>query len=152
MCYFVRFVLLFAWLGTANALTPLPDNSQSFFAGEWSGTGEHGAYCYLKLRPDGWGWVLIDGGAGDWLGARMQWRNEHQALRVEEIIPLPSSYQLRILPLERFVLTTGFNQSLMLIWNVRSSGCQLQKIEMTARHLDRARRAIEGLMTSESRQ
>ncbi|MDP2823967.1 MAG: hypothetical protein Q8O52_14990 [Sulfuritalea sp.] len=149
MRYFIRLTLLFAWLGTANALTPPPDNSPGFFAGEWAGTGEQGSYCYLKLSADGWGWVLIDGGSGDWLGARIQWRNRQQALQVEKIIPLPASPQLRIMPLGKFVLSCGFNQSLRLNWSDQSGGCQLQKIETTARHLVRARSAIEGLPPGE---
>jgi hypothetical protein len=150
MRYFIGLILLFAWLATAHALTPLPDNSPSFFSGEWAGTGEHGTYCYLNLSADGRGWVLIDGGAGDWLGARMQWRNRQQALQVEKIIPLPASPQLRVMPLGTFVLSGGFNQSLRLTWNKQSGGCQLQKIETTARHRMRARSAIEGLLPGES--
>ncbi|WP_041193559.1 hypothetical protein [Candidatus Symbiobacter mobilis] len=149
MRYFIGFIMFFAWLVTADALTPLPDNSPSFFSGEWAGTGEQGTYCYLNLSADGWGWVLIDGGAGDWLGARMQWRNRQQALQVEKIIPLPTSTQLRVMPLGKFVLGSGFNQSLMLTWNEQSGGCQLQKIETTARHLIRARSAIESLLQRE---
>ena len=72
MRYFAGLVMVFTLWGTAHALTPLPDTSPSFFSGEWAGAGEQGTYCYLNLSADGWGWVLIDGGAGDWLGARMQ--------------------------------------------------------------------------------
>ena len=151
MRYFIYLVIIFSWLGTANALTPLPDSSPGFFAGEWAGTGEQGAYCYLNLGADGWGWVLIDGGTGDWLGARMQWRNLQQALQVEKIIPLPASTQRRIMPLAKFVLRSGFNQSLSLTWNAQSSGCQLQKIRTTAAHLNRARSLIEGLSQGESK-
>jgi len=146
MRYFIGLVLVFVWVGTAKALTPLPDNSSSFFSGEWAGTGNYGAYCYLNLSADGWGWVLIDGGTGDWLGARMQWRNQQQSLQVEQIIPLRESPQLRVMPLEKFVLSSGFNQSLKLTWNEPSGGCQLQKIETSARHLLGARKAIESLM------
>jgi hypothetical protein len=147
---FIRLVVLLAWLGTANALTPVLDSSLGFFSGEWAGTGEHGTYCYLKLSSDGWGLVLIDGGSGDWLGARMQWRNRHQTLQVENIIPLPASPQLRIIPLGKFTLSSGFNQSLGLNWSEQSGGCHLQQIETTARHLSRARSAIEGLPPLES--
>jgi len=45
----------------------------------------------------------------------------------------------------RFVLVSGMNQSLTLTWNEQSTGCQLQKVETTARHLKRARSAIDGL-------
>jgi hypothetical protein len=138
-------------VGTANALTPRPDNSPDFFSGEWAGHGEHGSYCYLKLNTDGSGWVLIDGGAGDWLGAGMQWRNRQQTLQVEKSIPVRASAQLRVMPLAKFSLISGFNQSLQLTWNQRSGGCQLQKIETTVGHLNRARTAIEGLLSGEKR-
>jgi hypothetical protein len=151
MRYFIVLVMIFAWLVPANALTPLPDSSPSFFSGEWAGTGEQGTYCYLNLSADGWGWVLIAGGAGDWLGARMQWRNQQQALQVVKIIPLPFSSQRRIMPLTIFVLRSGFNQSLSLTWNAQSSSCQLQKIETTADHLNRARSLIDGLPQGESK-
>ena len=146
---FIRLALFLACLGTANALTPPLDNSPGFFAGEWAGTGEQGSYCYLKLNTDGWGWVLVDGGAGDWHGARIQWRNRQQALQVEKITPLAASAQLRIMPLEKFGLSTGFNQSLRLNWNEQSGVCQMQKIETTARNLFRARGAIEALPQGE---
>jgi hypothetical protein len=151
MRYCLGLVLVFSCLGTAQALTPLPDNSPGFFAGEWAGTGAHGSYCYLKLTADGWGWVLIDGGSGDWLVARMKWRNRQQALQVERIIPLPASPQLRVMPLEKFVLASTFNQSLRLTWSTQPGDCQLQKVETTAGHLVRARGAIEGLLSGEGR-
>jgi hypothetical protein len=151
MRYIIRFTMIFALLGTANALTPLPDSSPGFFAGEWAGTGERGAYCYLNLGADGSGSVLIDGGSGDWLGARIQWRNVKQSLQIEKIIPLPASAQQRIMPLADFVLSSKFNQSLSLTWNKQSTGCQLQKIETLAHHLDRARFAINGLPQGESK-
>jgi len=151
MRYFIGLVILFAWFETANALTPLPDSSPSFFSGEWAGTGEHGTYCYLNLSADGWGWVLIDGGSGDWLGARMQWRNRQQALQIEKIIPLQVSIQLRVMPLEKFVLSSGFNQTLRLTWNEKSGCCHLQKIGTTAQHLMRARRTIDGLQSGKMR-
>jgi len=150
MRYFLPLAILMAWTGIASALSPPPDNSPGIFSGEWAGTGEHGSYCYLNLNDDGWGWVLIDSGAGDWLGARVQWHNRQQALEVEKIIPLPASTQLRVMPLGTFVLSGGFNQSLRLIWNEQSGGCHLQKVEATARHLVRARSAIEGLLPRES--
>ena len=146
MGYFIGIILVVVWLGTANALTPLPDNSPGFFSGEWAGTGHHGAYCYLNLSADGSGWVLIDAGAGDWLGARMQWRNQQQALHVEQITPLPASPQLRVLPLEKFVLSSGFNQSLKLTWNDPSGGCHLQKTDTAARHLLGARKTLESVL------
>ncbi|RFC37053.1 MAG: hypothetical protein DID92_2727743361 [Candidatus Nitrotoga sp. SPKER] len=146
MHYSTGLILFVFGLGSASALTPPLDNFPSFFAGEWAGTGEKGSYCYLNLGVDGWGLVLIDGGVGDWLGARMQWRNLHQTLQVEKVVPLAISIQQRIMPLKTFLLRSEFNQSLSLTWNAEASGCQLQKIETTAHQLNRARNTIEGLL------
>lgn len=147
MRYFVGLALIIVWLGTAEALTPLPDPSPGFFSGEWAGNGQQGAYCYLNLSADGWGWMLIDGGTGDWLGTRMQWRNQQQSLQVEQVIPLQASAQLRVLPLEKFVLSSGLNQSLKLTWNEPSGSCHLHKLDATARHLLGARKTLEGLIS-----
>jgi len=151
MRHFIGLILFFACLGNASALTPPLDTSPGLFVGEWAGTGERGSYCYLNLGADGGGVVLIDGGTGDWLGARVQWRNRQQTIQVEKVIPLPVSTQRRIMPLETFVLRGGFNQSLSLTWNAQSSACQLQKVETTARHLNRARNAIEGLLQEDNK-
>lgn len=141
-------MLLLGSVGSASALTPLPDNSPEFFAGEWVGAGENGSYCYLTLgtAADGvlLGTVLVDGGSGDWLGAQVRWRNQQQRLVVEAITPLPFSAERRIMPMERFELRTGLNQSLSLHWNAHVAGCQLQKLDAMARHLGRARAAFEG--------
>lgn len=144
-------LLILAALGPSHALTPLPDLSQDFFAGEWTGNGENGAACYLLLSPDGSGTVLIDGGSGDWLAARLQWRNDRQTLRVVQSVPMSVSPQERLGPLETFVLITGMNRSLRLTWNGQSTGCQLQKIETAARHLARAREALRSLGPKEKR-
>lgn len=141
-------MLLLASVGSASALTPLPDNSPEFFAGEWVGAGENGSYCYLTLgtAADGvlLGTALVDGGSGDWLGAQVRWRNQQQRLVVEAITPLPFSAERRIMPMERFELRTGLNQSLSLHWNAHGTGCQLQKLDAMARHLSRARAALAG--------
>jgi hypothetical protein len=140
-------ILLLAAMGSASALTPLPDRSAEFFAGEWVGTGDNGSYCYLNLsiKADGrlLGTVLIDGGAGDWLGAQVRWRNQQQGLAIEEITPLPFSARQRLMPLETFELHTGLNRSLGLHWNAHDAGCHLQKLDAMARHLDHAREALE---------
>ncbi len=88
--------------------------------------------------------MLIDGGAGDWLGAQLRWRNHQQRLVVERITPLPFSAQRRIMPLASFELRTGLNQSLSVHWNAHGRSWQLQKLDAMARHLGRARAAIEG--------
>lgn len=130
------------------ASSPPPDNSPGLFSGEWAGTGAQSAYCYLKMDADGRGLVLIDGGTGDWLGARIHWRNRHQALEIEKIIPLQTSSQLRIMPLEHFTLNAGFNQSLHLSWSKTSDGCYLQKIEASQDRLANARNVMNKLRSS----
>lgn len=148
----VRFAvsLLFsAWAWLAQAQSPPPDSSPGFFAGEWAGTGSQGSYCYLNLSPDGWGWVLVDGGAGDWLGARLRWHNRQQSLQVDEIIPVQPSTELRVMRMGQFVLGGGFNQSLRLSWKELPGGCELQKVESTAARLSRARTALKGLRPAE---
>ena len=141
--------LLWIGLGSANALTPLHDKSPGFFAGEWTGSGEHGSTCYVKLGADGLGWVLIDGGSGDWMGAKMQWHNRKQTLQLDKITPLGASPRLRTLPLQKFVLASGFNRSLKLTWNEGSASCQMQHLERAERHLERARSAMEGVLADE---
>jgi hypothetical protein len=143
--YVAGLVLFLGWQGVAVAVTPPLDNTPGFFSGEWAGSGESGSYCYMSLEADGSGLVLIDGGAGDWLGARLKWRNRQQTLQVESIIPLSVSPQRRIMPLETFALRSGFNQSLSLSWSRGVAGCQLQKVEATARHLERAREAVKAV-------
>lgn len=145
----VRCLLLCSWIGTAYAQSPPPDRSPAAYAGEWVGAGELGSYCYVALQPDGWGRVLVDGGSGDWLGARIQWRNLRHTLVVDKVIPSLHSPHLRILPLETLVLRSGFNQSMSLTWNGRSGACQLQRSEKTQAQLARARSASEALQALE---
>ena len=145
----MRIALLLVCVGSAHALTPLPDSSPGFFAGEWSGIGEHGRYCYMTLLADGRGWVLVDAGSGDWLGARMQWRNRRQALEVDKIVPLAASPQRRVMPLQKLELRSGVNQSLALTWGAPAAGCHLQKVDAAARHLERARNAMQSLPADE---
>jgi hypothetical protein len=141
--------LLSCGIHPAKAQSPPPDTSPGFFAGEWAGTGVHGSYCYVKLTADGLGWVLIDGGSGDWSGSSIQWRNRQQSLQIDNAVPLHTSAQRRIMPLEDFVLSSEFNQSLSLTWNTPGGSCHLQRIESTANHLSQARSAIAGLPPAE---
>ena len=141
-------VVFFVFAETANALTPLLDSSPDFFSGEWSGTGAQGTYCYINMKVDGRGVVLIDNGAGDWVGAQIQWRNQKQTLDVEKITPLPISSEFRDMPLERFKLSSEFNQSVKLTWGSHSSSCYLQKIDTTANHLTRARNVSNKIPSS----
>lgn len=141
----MRAMAFVALCHTAQAQSPPPDTSRGFFAGEWTGSGAHGSYCYLKLNADGHGWVLIDGGAGDWMGAAIQWRNRQQSLQVDTVVPMRASPQRRVMPLELFVLRSEFNASLSLTWGGAAGACHLQRLDASARHLDRAQRVIEDL-------
>jgi hypothetical protein len=144
----IGIVLVVILAQPAFALTPLPNSSPEFFAGEWAGSGEHGTYCYLNLSADGRGWALIDrDGVGNWFGAKIQWRNRQQTLEVEQVTPLPASPQLRILPLSALSVQTGFNQSLQLSWGKPSDSCHVQKIETTADRLTQARGTIKQLQS-----
>ena len=148
MRYTTVIAVVLVFLTTARALTPRLDESSDFFAGEWSGNAAQGGYCYLNLRADGHGWVLIDAGSGDWLGARIDWHNQRQAVAVEKITPLPNTMQLRVMPVSGLTLTTEFNRSLALSWGQPASSCQLQKIEAAAQHLMQARALVATLRTS----
>lgn len=141
----LRIALLVSCVVAACALTPLPDQSAALFAGEWAGTGEAGSWCYAKLQTDGTGWLLVDGGSGDWLGARLQWSNQRQSLQVEKLTPMAASPQRRIMPLEKVRFASGFNQALAVVWSERSAACQLQRIDAAELKLKRAREALEGL-------
>lgn len=151
MRFFVHLVLLLSTIGSAGASTPPVDQSAALFAGEWAGGGEHGSYCYVKLDADGQGVVLIDGGAGDWLGARLQWRNAQQNVQVDKIIPLAASPRLRIMPLETFAFSAGFNQSLSLSWSTQVGACQLTRTENEARHLASARATVDALASEQDK-
>lgn len=133
----------------AEAQSPQPDTSASFFSGEWTGTGDHGSFCYVGLTVEGFGWVLVDAGAGDWSGAGIKWRNRRQSLQIDKLMPFRASPQRRIMPLEGFVLRSEFNQSLSLTWTTPSGSCHLQRIETVASQLGRARRAISDLPPGE---
>ena len=141
--------MLGSGMPSASAQSPPLDNSPSFFSGEWTGTGERGSYCYVKLGVDGTGWVLVDAGVGDWSGAKVEWQNKQQSLRIGKIVPLRASTQRRLMPLERFELRSEFNQSLSLSWTTQSGSCHLQRMETTERRLNRARSAIVDLPPGE---
>lgn len=141
-----------AGIRSAGAQSPPPDNSPGFFSGEWTGTGPQGSYCYVNLKADGSGLVLIDGGAGDWSSARIRWQNRQQSLQVDKSVPVRASPQRRLWPLERFELRSDFNESLSLTWIAPTGRCHLQRIESTARRLNRARSAIKDLPPSDGAQ
>lgn len=145
MRYLLGLIFYFAWLGSVSGRSPPPDHSPAMFAGEWAGAGERGSYCYVKLEPDGQGLVLVNGGTGDWVGARMQWHNQQQSPQVDKIFPLAASTQWRTMPLEKFVFNAGFNQALSLTWSAQFGPCQLQRTDDAARQLARARNVADAL-------
>ncbi|HNI58236.1 MAG TPA: hypothetical protein PKZ00_11705, partial [Elusimicrobiota bacterium] len=59
--------------------------------------------------------------------------------------------RVRLGPLTNYTLSAGMNQSLRLAWNGSTCGCQLQKIETTARQLARAREALKALESPDNR-
>lgn len=123
----------------ASAQSPPLSQAPDFFAGEWTGTGPQGSYCYMALRPDGSGHVMVNGGAGDWMGAGIRWQNQRESLRVTQLTPWPVKPRLRTMALASFVLQSGFNQSLRLQWRAPDQACELQRQTQSERQLERAR-------------
>lgn len=134
-----------ACIGSAGAQAPPPDQGTGLFAGEWTGIGEGGAHCYLKLDSNGQGWVLIDAGAGDLLGAQLRWRNQHQSLQIDDVKPVGASPRLRTMPLAKFSAVSGFNRSLRLDWRTPSGTCHMQRTDVSAYQLSHARDVVEKL-------
>lgn len=113
-------------VGQATALTPLLDVRADYFVGDWLGTGGDDSYCFVRLRQDGSGTVLVSGASGDWFGAQVRWRNERQTLRVVEVLPLAANPRRRLMPLPQLTLTSGMNRTAQLSWNTRISPCELR--------------------------
>jgi hypothetical protein len=143
--------LLSAGVASASAQSPPLDNSRGFFAGEWTGQGEQGSFCYVSLKADGSGVVLIDPGAGDWSGASIQWQNRGQSLQIDKRAPLRASPERRIMPLNDFGLRSEFNRSLSLTWTPKGE-CHLLQVEAIADRLTRAREAVRTLPPSDAAQ
>jgi hypothetical protein len=145
MAVFRSLLLLIAAIGAgpATALTPLPDGRPGFFAGDWVGTGADDVYCFVRLQADGSGTVLVEGGSGDWLGARIQWRNERQHVVLVDVSPLPFDPGRRLMPLSRLLLSSGVNRTLQLRWSDRRSACELQWQVDVQHRTDQARKLLE---------
>lgn len=137
--------IILACIGNVGAQAPPPDQSADLFAGEWAGIGEGGTHCYLKLDVNGRGWVLIDGGAGDLVGAHLRWHNQRQGLQIDQITPIVASPRLRTMPLTQLNLLSGFNRSLKL--EVPSGTCQLQRTNVSAYQLAHARDVVAKLQS-----
>ncbi|MBK7422092.1 MAG: hypothetical protein IPJ48_02755 [Propionivibrio sp.] len=104
--------------------------SSRLFAGDWIGTGADDQLCFIRLQPDGNGTVLVSSASGDWLGARIRWRNQRQSLVLIEVSPevslFPAEPARRLMPLSGLTLRSGINQTLQLKPGERSPVCELQ--------------------------
>lgn len=139
------FTLLAALAASSSpALTPPLDNRPSFFAGDWIGTGADDQLCFIRLQPDGNGTVLVSNASGDWLGARIRWRNQRQSMELievsPEVSPFPAEPHRRLMPLSGLTLRSGINQTLQLKPGERSPVCELQL------HNNVLRRAVQAGM------
>lgn len=148
-------VALFALLGASSslALTPPMDNRPSFFSGDWIGTGTQDMFCFIRLQQDGHGTVLVSGASGDWLGARIRWRNQHQSMLLMEVSPLPAEPGRRLMPLSRLTLHSGINQTLQLQMGEHPV-CELQLHNKVLRSARQAEMLIDNpteIRTSNSR-
>jgi hypothetical protein len=132
--------VVFALLGgisaaSVHAQSPPLDNSPAFFAGDWIGTGAQDNFCFMRLRPDGSGTVLAMGAAGDWLGARIRWRNQHQNIVVMAVYPLPGDPRRRLAPLTQLSLSKGFGTTIQLKLNKNNPLCELQRRASVQRNM-----------------
>ena len=110
----------------ATATTPLPDGRPEFFVGDWAGTAGEDSFCFMRLKNDGSGTVLLSGASGDWFGATIRWRNERQVLKLVSAVPLPADPQRRLMALPRLTLSSGMNRTARLGWEGHASPCELQ--------------------------
>jgi hypothetical protein len=121
-------VLLGGFVATnGHTQSPPLDGSPAFFSGDWMGTGAQDNFCFMRLGPDGTGTVLAMGASGDWLGARIHWRNERQSIVVTAIHPLPDDPHRRLAPLTQLSLSAGFGATIHLMLDKHSAVCELQR-------------------------
>ena len=111
---------------SGHALTPLPDSRPAFFAGDWMGVGARDIFCFMRLRSDGTGTVLVSSASGDWLGASIGWRNQRQSIALIEVNPLPAEPARRLMPLSQLSLSSGVNKTIQLKLKEDSPVCELQ--------------------------
>jgi len=136
---------LLAVLGASPspALTPPLDNRPGFFAGDWIGTGAEDLFCFIRLQPDGTGTVLVGSASGDWLGARIRWRNRQQSMELIETSPLAAEPGRRLLPLSGLTLRSGINRTLQLKPGERIPVCELQLHDGVLRRAGQARMLLD---------
>ena len=130
---------------SGHALTPLPDSRPAFFAGDWIGVGARDFFCFMRLRSDGTGTVLVSSASGDWLGASIRWRNQHQSIALIEVNPLPAKPDRRLMPLSQLSLSSGINQTIQLKLKEDTTVCELQLRARVLRRADQAEMLLDSL-------
>lgn len=123
---------------SAPAFSPPLDSSPAFFSGDWVGTGANDNFCFMRLRRDGLGTVLISGPSGDWVGASIRWHNHLQSILVSEVKPLPQDPHRRLLPLSQLALRVAFGGTVTLLLNSDTPGCELQRRASVQRRMGEA--------------
>lgn len=142
----VLFTLLAGFCETHGfAQSPLPDESPAFFSGDWIGTGAQDNFCFMRLHPDGMGTVLVMSASGDWLGARIRWRNRRQNIEVVAAHPLPGDPHRRLSPLPGFSLSLGFGTTIHLRLDAGPAFCEMQRRSAVERDVGNAERLLEGV-------
>jgi hypothetical protein len=132
-------VLFGGFLATCgHAQSPPLDSSPGYFAGDWIGTGARDNFCFMRLGADGTGTVLAMGGSGDWLGARIRWRNQRQNIVVVSVQPITNDPQRRLAPLTELTLSLGFGSTIHLMLAKDSPACELQRRAGVQRNVDNA--------------
>jgi hypothetical protein len=124
--------------GSASGLSPPLDSSPAFFSGDWVGMGANDNFCFMRLRPEGLGTVLISGPSGDWVGASIRWHNQRQSIVVSEVKPLPEDPHQRLLPLSKLALRVVFGGTVQLLLNTDTPACELQRRASVQRRMEEA--------------
>lgn len=124
--------------GSASGLSPPLDSSPAFFSGDWVGMGANDNFCFMRLRPEGLGTVLISGPSGDWVGASIRWHNHRQSIVVSEVKPLPEDPHQRLLPLSKLALRVVFGGTVQLSLNSGIPTCELQRRASVQRRMEEA--------------
>lgn len=142
----LRTVCLLLGVFSANlghTLTPLPDSKPAFFSGDWVGTGGDDVFCFMRLRTDGTGTVLVSSPSGDWLGANIRWLNQRQSIILVDTAPVTADPHRRLTPLRQLSLSSGINQTIRLKLNEEKPACELQLRVALLRRADKAETLID---------
>jgi hypothetical protein len=90
------------------------------------GVGAGDIFCFMRLRSDGTGTVLVGSASGDWLGASIRWRNQRQSIALIEVNPWTFAPERRLMPLSQLSLSSGVNKTIQLKLKEDSPVCELQ--------------------------